>query len=135
MSDDAGPTPVANDEMLARFILFSRWFREDRTIRPDAFIPHPYPDLSVTRHTGISETQLWQFGEQVAQETERTLYGRSDVLGQAVRNVKLEPVAAPMQDNPNHVNIVGWPATKAEQKSFAQKLAANASPLVPVPQE
>jgi hypothetical protein len=119
--------------MLARYILYSRWIREDNTVRPDAFIPYPHPDLSVTRHAGISELQLWQFGEQVAQEVERTLYGRADILTQAILDVELEPVSAPTQSNPNHVNIVGWPVSKAEQKSRAQKLAAD-SHYIPFPQ-
>lgn len=101
-------------------------------MRPDAFIPHPYPDLSVTRHAGISEPQLWQFGKQVAQAVQRSLYGRADVLTQTVKNAKLEPLPAPTEENPNHVNIVGWPPSTPEQKSQALKLAAD-SHYVPAP--
>jgi hypothetical protein len=118
--------------MLARYILYSNWVRADQTVRPDAFIPHPYPDLSVTRHDGISEEQIWQFGKQVAHEVQRTLYGRADVKTQTVLDVQLQLEPAPTASNPNHANIVGWPSSKAEQKSRAQKLAAD-SHYVPVP--
>lgn len=117
--------------MLARYILYSRWIREDQTVRPEAFIPHPYPELSVTRHEGISEAQLWQYGEQVAQEVGRTLHGRADFEDQTVIDAGLQLASDPTQNNPNHVNIVGWPPSKGEQKSRAQKLAAD-SRYVPV---
>lgn len=138
MSDDlvqevALKNAVANEEMLARYILYSRWVREDQTVRPEAFIPHPYPDLSVTRHTGISEERLWQIGQEVAQDVGRTLYGRADLTTQTVRSAELDPISAPTAENANHVNIVGWPANKAEQKSRAQKLAAD-SHYVPLAQ-
>ena len=133
MSKEAAQAVVANDEMLARYVFYSKWIREDKTVRPECFIPPPNLELSVTRHRGISEAQLWQIGEQVAQEVQRPLYGRADVLSQVVRDFKLEPVSSPTENNRNHVNIVGWPAKKPEQKSYAQKLAAD-SAYVPVPQ-
>ncbi|OLE55633.1 MAG: hypothetical protein AUI36_16825 [Cyanobacteria bacterium 13_1_40CM_2_61_4] len=63
MSDDGGPPSISADEWLARFILFKNWIRSsDQTVKPDAFIPHPYPDLSVTRHKDLSIQNLWQIG-------------------------------------------------------------------------
>lgn len=124
--------PVANEETLARYILFSKWVRADNTVRPDAFIPYPYPDLSVTCHAGISDERIWEIGKGVAQERGLTLYGRADVLAGVVRAEQLDPVPAPTAGNANHINIVGWPASKAEQKSRAQKLAA-AAPYTPKP--
>lgn len=50
MSNKIELPPIANDELLARFVLFSDWIRHDQTVRPNAFIPHPYPNLSVIRH-------------------------------------------------------------------------------------
>lgn len=50
MSEAGNLSPVADDEKVSRFILFSKWLRSDKNLRSDAFIPHPYPDLSVTRH-------------------------------------------------------------------------------------
>ena len=53
------PPAITDDELLARFMLFSRWIREDRTLRPDGFMPSPNSDLSVTRQFGLSEVALW----------------------------------------------------------------------------
>jgi hypothetical protein len=111
--------------MLARYILYSKWVREDQTVRPDAFIPHPYPDLSVTRHEGISEAQIWQFGLEVAREVQRPLYGRADVSTRTIIDAELQVKPDPTDSNPNHAIIVGWPLSKAEQKCRAQKVAAD----------
>jgi hypothetical protein len=57
------PPAVTDEELLARFVLFSRWVRPDRTLRPDGFMPSPDAKLSITRHRGISEMALWQIGQ------------------------------------------------------------------------
>jgi len=76
------PSTVADDEVLARFILHKRYIRNDGTLKPDSFIPHPHPDLSVTRHIGLEESSIWAIGEGVAIQQSKTLYGRGDVLAQ-----------------------------------------------------
>lgn len=116
--------PVVPTELLARFVLFSRWIRSDQTVRADAFIPWPWPELSVTRHHGLSESELWQLGQAVAEQRPATLYGRSDVVAAEVmqRSLRIEPTRAPK----NHANIVGWPADKPMQKMIAQEIAATA---------
>ena len=70
--------PVSDEEWLARFILFRNQIRSDQTVKPDAFIPYPYPDLSVTRHLGLTEKELWETGQEVADSRPATLYGRAD---------------------------------------------------------
>lgn len=125
MSDNATPPPVADEELLARFVLFSRWIRaSDQTVRPDAFIPHPWPDLSVTRHLGLSEAGLWKIGEEVASQRPAMLYGRADVQVFTVRqqSLRIEPTPEPR----NHANITGWPPDKPAQKIIAQVIAAAA---------
>lgn len=116
--------PVTDDELLARFVLFSRWIRSDKTVRPDAFIPHPYPDLSVTRHEGLPEPELWQLGQEVATLRNLTLYGRADVRARAVKaqSLSIQPTPEPR----NHANINGWPPDKPAQKIIAQEIAAAA---------
>ena len=49
---------VLDDESLARFIFQRNYIRSDQTVKPNAFIPHPWPDLSVTRHFGLTEEEL-----------------------------------------------------------------------------
>ena len=76
MTDEGALNPVTSDEQLARFILHRSHLRQDRTIKPDAFIPHPWPDLSVTRHLQLSETELWHVGRKVAEKTGKILHGQ-----------------------------------------------------------
>lgn len=118
-------TTVQSDDLLARFILHKRYFREDNTIRPDAFIPHPYQDLSVTRHINLNENQLYNIGIKIAAPQNKTLHGRADILSSTVLNLNLSIKPDPVRDNPNHTNISGWPAEKSEQKSIAQQIAAS----------
>ncbi len=125
MTERSEPDRVTDDERLARFIVTNRWIRSDQTIRPDAFIPHPYPDLSVTRHKNLSEQELWRVGKGVADAAAKALHGRADVRASAVRRYTLEVEPDPVRGNPNHASIVGWPGEKPAQKIIAQQIAAE----------
>lgn len=129
MTEETELPPVTDDELLARFVLFSNWIRHDKTVRPDAFIPHPYPDLSVTRHIGLSESELWQLGQNVSDKIGRPLYGRADIQAFAVKkqSLRIQPTPEPK----NHANITGWPPDKPRQKSIAQKIAQAVFRFVP----
>src|SRR6266516_1964117 len=51
------------NELLARFNTSSGWVRRsNQTVKPDAFIPYPYPALSVTRHRKLTPHELWHLG-------------------------------------------------------------------------
>ncbi len=116
---------ITDEEQLARFVLFSKHVVAlDQRIKPDAFIPHPYPDLSVTRHLDLSDQQVWKCGSAIATMRKRTLYGRADLSAAIVRQQSLEIEPAPIEGNPNHANIFRWPADKPSQKIIAQQLAA-----------
>lgn len=133
MSEDGSLSPVTAEEWLARFILFRGWIRgSDSTVRPDAFIPYPYPDLSVTRHIGLSVEEVWQIGQAVAEHRPATLYGRADIQAVHVRRQALRIVPTP--EPRNHANITGWPKDKPAQKIIAQELAAVAH-YVPNPDQ
>ena len=126
MTEQPKPPPVTDNEWLARFILFGRWLRADRTVRPDAFIPYPWPDLSVARHLGLAEAELWRIGQKVAdQRTLPLLHGRADIRARAVRRHRLD--IHPTPEPRNHANIAGWPKEKPAQKIIAQEIAATAT--------
>ncbi|WP_008319184.1 hypothetical protein [Leptolyngbya sp. PCC 6406] len=72
--------PVEETELLARYAMQSSHFRGDHSVKPNLFIPHPYQELSVTRHRGATEAEIWQAGVNVATQQQRTFYGRSDIL-------------------------------------------------------
>lgn len=89
-------------------------------------MPHPYVDLSVTRHQALSEHEIWVIGQGVANVRETTLYGRADIRASDVLRQSLNVESAPIQNNPNHANIIGWPEQKPAQKVIALQLAAAA---------
>lgn len=126
----AGLSSITSDEQLSRFILFRKWIRNSgpiKTVKPDAFIPHPYPDLSVTRHENLSESELWSIGQGIANTRPATLYGRADIRATKVRQQSLIIEVRPVASNPNHAVLIGWPSDKPAQKIIAQELAAKAN--------
>ena len=133
MSNGGTVPPVDTNEWLARFIHYQRYIRQDRTVRADVFIPHPYPDLSVTRHLQLSEAELWRLGRDVARQINKTLHGRVDAQVFVFEQQHLQVVADPVQDNPNHANVIGWPGEKPAQKIRAQEIAAAASKVLTPP--
>lgn len=118
---------LTDDEIVARFVLFSKWVRSsDQTIRPDAFMPPPDKKFSVTRHKGISKNKLWKHGKTVAKERDKTLYGRADIRVSDVRDQKIKALPDPiLLKNWNHACLTDWPE-KPFQKTIAQQLAAKA---------
>ena len=125
MTEAAAPDNVMPDELLSRYILQSNHIRkESNTIKPDAFMPHPYEDLSVTRHLVLTQEELWLIGDEVSQQTGKTLYGRAENIAQTFFAQKLKIASAPVPENPNHANIFGWPADKPSQKMIALEIAA-----------
>jgi hypothetical protein len=131
MSEPAVPA-VTDDEKLARYIYSKRHIREDQTVRPDAFIPHPYPDLSVTRHRELEESLIWKIGVEIGVERSVSLHGRADVTASKLRQHALEVNPEPVPGNPNHANVVGWPSDKPSQKNLAQKIVVDAR-FLPLP--
>lgn len=121
-----GAGPVAPEELLARYVFHRSYVRHDGTIRPEAFVPHPYPDLSVTRHIGLTDDGVWDIGRTIASAMIRTLLGRADLSTDAILGSGLTVLAAPTSTNPHHANITGWPAEKSAQKIRAQRIAVAA---------
>lgn len=132
MTAEGPEKAVASDELLSRYILFSGWIRNDGTVKPDAFIPPPDLDLSVTRLKYLPEQEVWRIGQSIASARPATLYGRADVPAAEVRRRALDVVPRPVDDNPNHAVVIGWPSDRPAQKMIAQELAAK-SRFVPAP--
>jgi hypothetical protein len=121
-----GTKPVADEERLAKFILRREHVRADGTVKPDPFMPYKWVELSVTRHLGLDERQLWDAGRGVAEETKTTLYGRADVEAASFIRQRLRVLPRPLPQNPNHADVVDWPADKAAQKEIALLVAREA---------
>lgn len=119
--------PILPEEVLARYIVFSRWFRQDKTVKPDAFMPPENPlELSTTRHLNLSENEIWNIGNKVVAGQSRNLHGRADIEVFHVTSQLLSAVPAPTPENPNHANIIGWPDRKDARKLVALELARTA---------
>ena len=119
---------IAPDELLARYIPFSGWFRkQDLTVKQDAFIPLD-SELSVTRHLHLTEEDIWKIGRKIAEgmSTPRNLYGRADVETSHVIAQRLNVVPQPVDGNPNHANIIDWPPEKNARKMCALGIASVA---------
>ena len=123
---DATPVPpVADEELLARFVVNSHEIRVDGTVRPQLFLPYKRVALSVNRHRDSTLDETWAIGHQVATQRGKTLLGRADIRASACRITPLDVVPSPiLPHNSNHADIVGYPARKDEQLSLAEKLAA-----------
>ncbi len=134
MIDPCDVPDIEPKEMLARFILSSRHIRRgDETIKPDAFVPHPRDELSVTRHRNATDNEVWDAGRAVAEVQRRTLHGRGDVVADVFLQQGLSVRSAPvlgharLPDNPNHANVTGWPKDdKGRQRLLALEIAAQA---------
>jgi hypothetical protein len=134
MIDANNVPPVDDDELLARFILNSNEFRSDDSVKPTLFMPYKYVTLSVNRHRDATADETWHIGREVARQRNKTLYGRSDITANACKVDTLTVVAKPLlPENPNHADIVGYPAAKEDQKSLAQELVASASKRIKPP--
>ena len=121
---------IEDDELLARFVMFSNWIRADGSLKQDAFIPPKDLNLSVTRHHRLSDGEIWQRGQDCASKRAKTLLGRADISAASVREIRtpaMNVIPDPEPENPEHCNIVGWPPDKPTQKSIAQRLAAAAA--------
>ena len=128
--------PAANislDERVSRFVTSNHWIRpSNNTVKPDAFMPPPDLNLSVTRHIGLSEEVLWGIGQevvsQIAEKRNAALHGRADLTVRSIA-LPLKAESAPLPNNLNHAHITGWPTDKPSQKNLAQCLAAVADYL------
>ena len=127
MIDPENVPEVGDDETLARYVLYSRHIRRtDQTVKPDAFIPNPHGETSVTRHLLMTEEELWSVGRSVAGVIGKTLHGRADIPVSTCLAQQLSLHATPFADNPNHADITGWPSDKPAQKIIAHEIAATA---------
>lgn len=116
---------VQQEEMLARYILRKEFVRRDGTLKPDPFIPFRHTALSVTRHIGLSDAEIWALGEEVARGQEKTLFGRGDACAKAYFGMSLRVESDPIKGNPNHANVVNWPADKPSQKAIALEIVKS----------
>lgn len=59
MIDPNHVPPVADEELLARFIVNGNEMRADGTVRPQLFLPYKRVNLSVNRHREATLEETW----------------------------------------------------------------------------
>ncbi len=128
--DPLAASAVTDDEWLARYIVRTEHIRrEDGSVKPDPFIPYSRVELSVTRHLSLGEADIWRHGLRVASELGRPLLGRADCITRRFRETGLDVISAPIDENQNHANVVGWPTDKPGQKALALEIARSVGPV------
>lgn len=126
MIDPENIPSVADNELLARFIVNGDEKRPDGTVKHKLFLPYRHIELSVNRHREATLQEIWQVGFNVAEERQRTLHGLANIRASSCRIDPLDVEPAPiLPKNPNHANITGYPPAKADQMALAKKLAAS----------
>lgn len=130
MLDPNNIPEVGPNELLVRFILTRKHFNQiTREVRAEAFSPRPWVELSMNRQREASANETWALGRAIASKLEKQLRGLVNVPVSACLNAGLRVIAAPVEGNPNHVNVVGFPEAKQEQMLIAIKLRSGLSDL------
>lgn len=121
MAEETFDEPLSATEPLAKFLYVRKGhFRIDR-LQPTwrAFLPRKGArELSVFRTEGLTEAEIWELaGIHVKADPK----ARAVVTPQAVADCGLD--VDPDNIPARHANIVGWPAGKDAQMSYAVQLA------------
>lgn len=120
------PEVVSASEPLARFITQKKWWRADRSIRYNAFMPNSSGQVSVYRIQELNDSEVYEIGETyVAEALGKPLLGRADVLASVAQEERLtvEPDTEP---HPRHANIDNWPEDSSKHKEIALSICAEA---------
>lgn len=126
MIDPANIPAVADNELLARFIVYSDEKRADGTVKHKLFLPYRLVELSVNRHREATLEETWQIGHEVAANRQKNLYGLVNIRASSCRVDPLDVIPDPiLPRNPNHANITGYPPAKEDQMALAKILAAS----------
>jgi hypothetical protein len=124
--DPANIPAVADNELLARFIVGSDEKRPDGTVKHKLFLPYRHVELSVNRHRESTPDETWKIGFDVARARQRQLHGMANIRAGNCRIAPLDVIPDPiLPQNPNHANISGFPAAKEDQMALAIRLAAS----------
>jgi hypothetical protein len=124
--DPANIPDVADNELLARFIVYSDEKRADGTVKHKLFLPYRLVELSVNRHREATLEETWQVGYEIAAIRQKNLYGLVNIRASSCRTNLLDVVPDPiLPRNPNHANITGYPPAKEDQMALAKILAAS----------
>lgn len=114
---------LSDDEPVARFVLYERDIRQDRTVRPDVFEPRN-GGCSVFHYQGLNPNGIWDCANDLIAKGFQPI-GCADIKVRAVREAGLQLT---VDNSPkNHATIHGFDADKVERKKQMRRLADSAS--------
>lgn len=123
---------VEDHERISRFLFTKRHYSTQKNlVKPEAFVPHPHIELSVSCTHDLNEEDVWALGTtaMLARSDNRNLHGRGDLLAGHVYAQKL--TLDRDDDPPKHANILGWPEEGGDaQLMKATELASQATLLL-----
>jgi hypothetical protein len=127
--EDVAPANLHEYAVLARFIFQAGHYRKSPPAKPKpgAFLPKANDQkISAIWRDLLSEQEIWEIGDAVGATRTKQPLARAEFDIETVSQAKLaiEPDPKP---HPRHVNLSGWPADKAEQKSIALHLCAHST--------
>ncbi len=130
---EPGRAKLANDEILARFVVYSDHVRkQDRSPKPDLFMPDRSHACSVFNLAGlVRDHALKRTSDEVGMSRRgRPAYGYCPItIGAALAT---SAVIDPNDEPKHHVNIAGYPPANQPQliKDRALALAQAAKPMI-----
>lgn len=147
--------PINCNETVSRFICYSKFIRDNNTLKADAFRERREGiKISIFRIDGLKEAQIWLIGKQeVAEKKKRNLYGRGDLSVHSIKTINLDRIDANDKKSlvkelkaigknvgdvsvdveeapelhPRHADITYDPFIKSIEKHIAKKLARLSS--------
>jgi hypothetical protein len=125
------PYELGTSEMVARFIYSSGRISVTKgRIKPPAFDPSPYAELSVVHSSNLLDSEVWETGLLTlsSQSGRSTIYGRADIPVKALTDQALKAIL----DNkpfPRHTSVIGWPNSldENERKSLTKLICLRLS--------
>ena len=124
----AGYIKHSPDDRLSRFIRSERHVAETKhLVKLNAFMPPSDKRLSVFHTHNINEYQIWKLADEHL-PADKSIRLRADI---SVINVGQADLNIDWNYRPKyHVDIVGWPDGKDDQKARALELAKNAKLII-----
>lgn len=116
------PGALAPESVIARFFFWSKDFRvEPKRIKHARLVPREGEEaLSALNATGLSEEEIWNWGDRVPGCGTRRAAGRVVWAAQTLRGQRLSVI---QDDNPTgHVSIGNWPEAREDRIAIAIEL-------------
>lgn len=122
--------PVADAEILSRYLLSSGHFVRSGRVKPRAFEPkfdeeRGRLETSVFRTTDLSEIDGWALAQrEIGVPRRMPILARAELLTSAARHEEL--VVDSDEPPKRHAIMIAWPAEKDKQIAIQQALASKA---------